>query len=40
MEKVSKIYKCFPQGKFKVLTMSYDDGKIPDKRLLEIFNSN
>ncbi|MDS0526442.1 polysaccharide deacetylase family protein [Clostridium sp. SHJSY1] len=37
---MSKIYKCFPQGKFKVLTMSYDDGKIPDKRLIKIFNAN
>lgn len=37
---MSKIYKCFPQGKFKVLTMSYDDGKIPDKKLIKIFNDN
>ncbi|WP_143316754.1 polysaccharide deacetylase family protein [Clostridium sp. HBUAS56017] len=37
---MDKIYKCFPQGKFKVLTMSYDDGKIPDKRLIKIFNEN
>ena len=27
------IYTCFPQGKHKVLTMSYDDGKIFDKKL-------
>ncbi|MFT8352579.1 polysaccharide deacetylase family protein [Clostridium saccharoperbutylacetonicum] len=32
------IYKCFPEGKFKVLTMSYDDGREPDKRLLALFN--
>lgn len=32
------IYKCFPQGKFKVLTLSYDDGKKSDRRLVEIFN--
>lgn len=28
----------FPQGKFKVLTMSYDDGRAADRRLLDIFN--
>ena len=33
-----KIYTCFPQGKAKALTMSYDDGKIQDERLIEIFN--
>lgn len=32
------IYRCFPEGKFKVLTMSYDDGKIEDRRLVSIFN--
>lgn len=32
------IYTCFPQGKFKVLTMSYDDGKLEDRRLVELFN--
>lgn len=37
---MSKIYKCFPKGKFKALTLSYDDGKIPDKRLVKIFNDN
>jgi peptidoglycan/xylan/chitin deacetylase (PgdA/CDA1 family) len=34
------IFKCFPEGKFKVLTMSYDDGKAADRRLIEIFNNN
>lgn len=34
------IYKCFPEGKFKVLTMSYDDGRAADRRLVEIFNKN
>ena len=34
------IYTCFPGGKHKVLTMSYDDGQIHDKRLIEIFNKN
>lgn len=33
-----KVYTCFPGGKAKVLTMSYDDGKVEDIRLLEIFN--
>lgn len=33
-----KIYVCFPEGKAKALTMSYDDGKIQDQRLVEIFN--
>ena len=36
--KLRKIYTCFPEGKHKVLTMSYDDGKIPDRRLVDIFN--
>lgn len=35
-----KIYTCFPEGKAKVLTMSYDDGKLADERLLHIFNKN
>ena len=33
-----KIYSCFPNGKTKVLTMSYDDGKLADERLVAIFN--
>ncbi|MCR5214055.1 MAG: polysaccharide deacetylase family protein [Eubacterium sp.] len=32
------IYTCFPGGRHKVLTMSYDDGRIEDRRLVEIFN--
>lgn len=32
------IYTCFPGGKHKALTMSYDDGKEDDLKLLEIFN--
>lgn len=32
------IYYCFPHGKHKVLTMSYDDGNAADRRLVEIFN--
>ena len=38
LKAIRKIYTCFPEGKHKVLTMSYDDGKIPDRRLVEIFN--
>lgn len=33
-----KIYTCYPGGLAKALTMSYDDGKIEDKRLIEIFD--
>lgn len=32
------IYTCFPEGKHKVLTMSYDDGKLADRKLIAIFN--
>lgn len=31
-------FGVFPYGKKKVLTMSYDDGPIYDRRLVEIFN--
>lgn len=34
------IYKCFPEGRRKVLTMSFDDGKITDRKLIQIFNKN
>ena len=34
------IYTCFPDGKHKVLTMSYDDGQEFDRRLIAIFNQN
>lgn len=37
---VKTIYTCFPGGRHKVLTMSYDDGQIHDRRLVEIFNKN
>lgn len=29
---------CYPEGKFKALTFSYDDGRIEDRKLVEIFN--
>lgn len=32
------IYFCFPNGKTKALTMSYDDAKFQDKKLVSIFN--
>lgn len=32
------VYTCFPEGKHKVLTMSYDDGKLEDRRLVSLFN--
>lgn len=36
--KQMKNYYVFPQGKTKVLTLSYDDGRCSDKKLVEIFN--
>lgn len=33
-----QITYCFPGGRFKALTMSYDDGRAADRRLVEIFN--
>ena len=33
-----RIVKCFPGGKFKALTLSYDDGKDADRKLVEILN--
>jgi peptidoglycan/xylan/chitin deacetylase (PgdA/CDA1 family) len=32
------IYFCFPGGRHKAVTLSYDDGKTMDRRLVEIFN--
>ena len=32
------VYICFPGGKAKALTMSYDDGKHQDEKLVQIFN--
>ena len=31
-----KVYTCFPGGKAKALTMSYDDGKVQDLSLIHI----
>ncbi|MBT2653954.1 polysaccharide deacetylase family protein [Bacillus sp. ISL-18] len=33
-----KVIMTFPEGKHKVLTMSYDDGRAADRKLVEIFN--
>lgn len=38
--KLKTIYTCFPEGKHKALTMSYDDGRTFDRQLVEIFNKN
>lgn len=38
MSELKNIVICFPEGKHKVLTMSYDDGRVEDRRLVEIFN--
>ncbi len=35
---IKTITICFPDGKNKVLTMSYDDGRQEDRRLVELFN--
>lgn len=37
---MNKVYCCYPDGKHKALTMSYDDGRIQDRRLVRIFNEN
>ena len=39
-KKLHVIYTCFPGGRHKALTMSYDDGRIEDRRLVDIFNRN
>ncbi len=38
--KMKNIYTCFPGGRHKVLTMSYDDGREEDRRLVELFDQN
>lgn len=35
---MKRIYKCFPDGKTKALTMSYDDGRESDIKLIKIFD--
>lgn len=36
---MKKIVSCFPQGKTKVLTLSYDDGKIYDIDFIKLLNT-
>lgn len=31
-------FRFWPEGKTKALTMSYDDGMVEDRKLVEIFN--
>jgi len=35
---MNRITMCFPGGRHKALTMSYDDGRAADRRLVELFN--
>ena len=37
---LSIVTVTFPQGKHKVVTLSYDDGTAADKRLIQILNKN
>ena len=37
-KRMNKVYICFPGGKHKALTMSYDDGRVSDRRLVALFN--
>lgn len=39
-KKLMNIYSCFPGGKHKALTMSYDDGREEDRRLVALFNKH
>lgn len=32
------LYICYPQGRYKAVTLSYDDGRIEDRRLVSILN--
>lgn len=35
-----EIVFLYPEGKLKALTMSYDDGVVQDRHLIELFNAN
>lgn len=37
---IKDICICFPGGRYKALTMNYDDGREEDCRLVDIFNGN
>ncbi|MBS5764236.1 MAG: polysaccharide deacetylase family protein [Faecalimonas umbilicata] len=34
------LYVCFPQGRNKAVTLSYDDGRIEDRKFVSILNQN
>ena len=36
---MNQIYCCYPGGKHKALTLSYDDGRVQDRRLVSIMNT-
>lgn len=36
--KLKVIYECFPGGRHKALTLSYDDGRLEDRHLVALFN--
>ena len=38
MDNLKNIYICFPEGKHKALTMSFDDGRQEDYHLVKLFN--
>lgn len=37
---MNRILMCYPGGRHKALTLSYDDGRSADRRLVEMFNRN
>ena len=37
---IKAIRSCYPQGKIKAFTLSYDDGNVADRKLVGIFNKN
>jgi peptidoglycan/xylan/chitin deacetylase (PgdA/CDA1 family) len=37
---MKNVYVAFPGGRFKALTLSYDDGKLADRRLVAILNKH
>ena len=37
---MNRVYYCFDGGKHKALTLSYDDGKLQDRRLAALFNQH
>lgn len=32
------LYVCFPEGRYKAVTLSYDDGRTEDRKLVDILN--